>query len=99
MRSRGVDPDADIEDVEHHRQQQIILKLIERSGIDNRSGEEKTWKDWALGIMAAMVTVGIPAMIYKLEIITTSIATLSANQMADHEEVSRIRARVDRINP
>lgn len=99
MRSRGVDPDAELEDAEHERQQKIILKLIERSGYVESQGSEKTWKDWALGIMSVLVTVGIPATIYQLSDLKSDTKVLIEIQKEQSMRIDKLENHVYRGSP
>ncbi len=90
---RGYDPD--VGDVEKSRQQQIILKLIERSGYAE-GREEKSWKDWALGIMSVLVTLGIPATIFQLSDLKSDTKVLIEIQKQDSARIEKLENRVYR---
>lgn len=82
------------------RDLKIILGLIERGrATDNRSGEDTSWKDWVLGIMAAMVVVGIPATIYQLTDLKSDTKVLIETQKVESARIDRLESHVYRGGP
>ena len=101
MSDRGIDPDyAEIPDRRTRESfERIICKMLELRRVDNSSHEEKSWKDWALGIMSVLITVGIPAVIYQLADLKSDIRASTATIQADSARIDRLETHVYRGSP
>jgi hypothetical protein len=96
MRERGYDPDAP-EDIEHQRQQQIILKLIERSGYVE--SQESPWSKYTMPGLVTLVVTGIIGNVIQYAEVSSLKTAFDDFTTSMERRVNKLEERTFRGSP
>lgn len=88
MRTRGVDPDADVEGADNERLMRIILEMTKNGGY--HEGHD-AWSKWLLGICGTLAASGVVGLVLLYGTVTAFAAKMDAMQA----QVTRIEKIVE----